>query len=158
MKLSINQRLTAIVKDYLKIEQQVFATRIGIKPNTFGNYLSGETRTPAEVFEQIKINYPEISSDWLLVGEGAMLKGETSILNENDIHYFKITNEKKEKTFKIEGNENAMQIGENTISYGESDMLREKLRSMEELVAQLRKNEAHLLGQIEFLQKQLDKK
>jgi transcriptional regulator with XRE-family HTH domain len=66
-----------IIRDYFcDGNNELFAGKIGEKPNTTSNWIS---RNPGSisVINKICQTFPELSIDWLLTGEGTMLKSET---------------------------------------------------------------------------------
>lgn len=62
-----------------EMSETSFAKLIGVSQRTLNNYMNG--RTPSlEVLDAILSVFPEVSSEWLLRGEGKMLKSD---INEN---------------------------------------------------------------------------
>ena len=54
------------------MSQQVFADFIGLSPATLSSIFNGRTRPTLNIVEAIKNKIPTISTDWLLMGVGAM--------------------------------------------------------------------------------------
>ena len=52
--------------------QQVFAEFIGQSPATLSSIFTGRTRPTLKVVEDIKAKIPDISTEWLLWGNGSM--------------------------------------------------------------------------------------
>lgn len=58
-----------------------FANNIGVNQQTLYKCING--RTPSvELLQKILTTYPEISAEWLLMGEGDMYKQSLNILKE----------------------------------------------------------------------------
>ena len=63
--------------------QQVFAEFIQIAPATLSSIFTGRTRPTLTIVEAIKNKIPNISTDWLLFGNGDMyIDGEDADLSE----------------------------------------------------------------------------
>ena len=58
-----------------------FSKMIGVAQTTMNNYLKYERPPSYEVLEAILVAFPDISAEWLLRGEGPMLKSETGKIN-----------------------------------------------------------------------------
>jgi transcriptional regulator with XRE-family HTH domain len=57
------------------LSERAFAESIGVKQNTLNQQLKGERGLSLETITKILITYEIISAEWLLRGEGEMLKG-----------------------------------------------------------------------------------
>lgn len=57
------------------LSERAFAESIGVKQNTLNQQLKGERGLSLETITRILITYEIISAEWLLRGEGEMLKG-----------------------------------------------------------------------------------
>ena len=54
-----------------------FAEQIGVAPATISHILSGRNKYPsAEVMLRLHDTYPDIDLNWLLTGEGTLVKGD----------------------------------------------------------------------------------
>jgi transcriptional regulator with XRE-family HTH domain len=71
---SISLRIKRIITELYEGNQSEFARRIGISESNVRSYLVGTT-PKADVLEKI-VNNIAISYEWLLTGEGAMLRNE----------------------------------------------------------------------------------
>ena len=56
----------------LHMNQQSFASLIGLSPASLSNILQERTRPTLKTAEAIKQRMPKVSTDWLLFGEGSM--------------------------------------------------------------------------------------
>jgi transcriptional regulator with XRE-family HTH domain len=56
--------------------QQEFTEKVGSNKTTISQIKNGEIKIPNNLFEKITHAFPFISFDWLLTGEGEMLKQE----------------------------------------------------------------------------------
>lgn len=74
--MNINERLADLVNTKSNSKRD-FALKVGIEQVTFNRYMNG--RVPSyEALEAILIAFPDISAEWLLRGEGEMLKSSLS--------------------------------------------------------------------------------
>lgn len=77
---NINERLQIIVNELFDGNKAKFAKSIEIAPTSISNYLSDkrQSKPSADMLEKI-INVVEcLSAEWLLTGEGEMLKSASS--------------------------------------------------------------------------------
>ena len=70
--MDIVDRLKSVIS-YAKLSDRAFAIRCGLKQPTLDKQLRGLRAVSLETIVAIANSYPEISRDWLLVGEGEML-------------------------------------------------------------------------------------
>lgn len=73
--MTVRERLILFVKSQ-KISNSEFCRTIGVS-NAFISSMR-KSLQPDKI-ESIALNYPELNIDWLLTGEGQMLKSESSI-------------------------------------------------------------------------------
>ncbi|MDD5782089.1 MAG: XRE family transcriptional regulator [Muribaculaceae bacterium] len=71
--MDILSRLQAVVS-YSKTSDRAFALKCGIKQSTLDKQLKGVRSVSLETITAVAKCYPEISADWLLLGEGEMLR------------------------------------------------------------------------------------
>jgi transcriptional regulator with XRE-family HTH domain len=95
--VNINKIVSDMVERINKIKEEKarserdFALKVGVKPNTMNQYLSGERGVSLDVVLKILDTFPDISSDWLLFGKGEMHKSEVAFTgreseSELDLH------------------------------------------------------------------------
>lgn len=84
METTINQRFKIAVNDYIKGELGIskghLANFLGLKPSLFSEILNFRTNLSIETASKFLAMYPQISTEWLLMGKGKML-GENKELN-----------------------------------------------------------------------------
>ncbi|WP_052356396.1 helix-turn-helix domain-containing protein [Bacteroides timonensis] len=74
-----------------EMSETSFSKLIGVSQRTLNNYMNG--RTPSlEIIDAILSAFPEVSAEWLLRGEGNMLKSNNNLIgsnqgNDNTIEY-----------------------------------------------------------------------
>ena len=56
-----------------------------VDPGTFANILNGNRGVSATLLSKFLQTYPEISADWLLRGEGEMLRQTTGVSGNNNV-------------------------------------------------------------------------
>lgn len=78
--MEIVQRIKELVELKAKSKRD-FASLIGMEQVTFNNYMIGKRGLSYEVIDAILDAFPEVSAEWLLRGEGEMLKGEDASIN-----------------------------------------------------------------------------
>ncbi len=66
-------RLLAVIQSENLTSKQ-FADEVGILPGTVSNIVSGRNKPSLDVMQKILKQYPQISSDWLILGEGQMYR------------------------------------------------------------------------------------
>lgn len=65
------------------ITARTFAEEIGIQPSGMSHILSGRNNPSLDFVTKVVRRYPEISTDWLIFGEGEMLKSFTPQAKES---------------------------------------------------------------------------
>lgn len=66
------------------LSEQKFAESMGVKQQTLNNYTRGINKFPLSFIERMVEIYPDLSSEWLLRGEGPMLKSDTPYKEETE--------------------------------------------------------------------------
>ncbi len=67
------QRVEKIIQNYGYADGQ-FAQEIGIQNSTLSHILNGRNRPSLDVMQKILRRFPEIAPDWLITGQGNMLR------------------------------------------------------------------------------------
>ena len=62
------------IREHYKLSGRALAAKLDTKYTTINNYLNGTKDPSAEFLRRLKSTFLDISTDWLLVGEGSMLK------------------------------------------------------------------------------------
>ncbi|MCM1075763.1 MAG: helix-turn-helix domain-containing protein [Bacteroides sp.] len=78
--LDIANRLKEII-DFYKLSTRAFAIQCGITQATLDRQVKGQRGVSVETLIAICNRFPEVSKDWLLVGEGEMFKSKTTDIN-----------------------------------------------------------------------------
>lgn len=73
--MDIVERLKALI-DVYKMSIRGFAIKCGIPQQTFDGQLKRKRGVSIETITAIAVAFPEISRDWLLLGEGEMMKSQ----------------------------------------------------------------------------------
>jgi transcriptional regulator with XRE-family HTH domain len=86
---SIGKRINDLVKYFSNGNNSDFAAKIGISEANIRNYINDRSEPKFNIIEKIAINF-EINYEWLLTGEGEMLKEKTTtaenLKNENNMN------------------------------------------------------------------------
>ncbi len=64
--------------NYSQLSKTGFAEKIGINPSGLTHILNGRNQPSLDIVKKIVTAFPEISSEWLVMGMGQMLKTEES--------------------------------------------------------------------------------
>ena len=75
MKPLVLQRINELIDSY-KLSKNAFANKINMEQTTVNNQLIGTRSVSIDLILNILLAFPEISSEWLMRGEGDMLKEE----------------------------------------------------------------------------------
>ncbi len=71
----INDRILYIIENQTSGNKRKFAERIGFAPQVVFNIVSGRKTKPSfDVLEAIITSFDDISSEWLLTGQGSILR------------------------------------------------------------------------------------
>ena len=116
--MTIIDRLKLIL-ERVNLTPGSFADKIGVAPATISHILSGRNKYPsAEVMLRLHETYPDIDLNWLLTGEGILVKDDPdsmfmgTLFGDNPLNTIKSTAEAKNRK------ENALEspkIDDNTI-------------------------------------------
>lgn len=69
-------RINEIINYYMGGSVLAFAGKINMTQQSVYKYVKGETKAPAQFLENILFAFPEISAEWLMRGEGNMIKSD----------------------------------------------------------------------------------
>ena len=79
--MELDQRLEQLLS-HLGLTRTALADKIGVKVYKLNDISRGQTkRIPSDVLAGINKEFPTISKQWLLTGEGDMLIGDTNVTN-----------------------------------------------------------------------------
>ena len=87
--MNINKRIEAIINTLEGGKRMSFAEKIGRKSNQVSNMLKDDASVGNIIIQDILKTYPNINANWLISGDGEMLKEENikeseSLKNESD--------------------------------------------------------------------------
>ncbi|WP_374464256.1 helix-turn-helix transcriptional regulator [Chryseobacterium sp.] len=91
--MSLNERISKII-EYSNLTPSEFADEIDVQRSSISHITSGRNKPSLEFILKIKSRFPELLWDWLVTGEGEMLKSQ---LPETEINE-EYTEEEKIKT------------------------------------------------------------
>lgn len=73
--MSLNERISKVI-EYSKLSSSEFADEIDVQRSSISHITSGRNKPSLEFIIKIKSRFPEILWDWLVNGDGEMLKSE----------------------------------------------------------------------------------
>ncbi len=84
--MSLNERISKVI-EYSQLSSSEFADEIDVQRSSISHITSGRNKPSLEFIIKIKSRFPEILWDWLVTGDGEMLKSdlpETEFIPENE--------------------------------------------------------------------------
>ena len=75
--MSLNERISKVI-EYSQLTSSEFADEIDVQRSSISHITSGRNKPSLEFIIKIKSRFPELLWDWLVTGEGEMLKSELS--------------------------------------------------------------------------------
>jgi hypothetical protein len=81
----MNERLLKIM-EHFNYSPSIFADEIGVIRSSISHIISGRNNPGLELLQKVLIRFPQISSDWLILGRGEMM------LNEDELEKRRMTN------------------------------------------------------------------
>ncbi|CAM3114308.1 XRE family transcriptional regulator [Chryseobacterium flavum] len=73
--MSLNERISKII-EYSQLTPSEFADEIDVQRSSISHITSGRNKPSLEFIIKIKSRFPELMWDWLVTGEGEMLKSQ----------------------------------------------------------------------------------
>lgn len=81
--MSLNERISKVI-EYSKLSSSEFADEIDVQRSSISHITSGRNKPSLEFIIKIKSRFPEILWDWLVNGDGEMLKSELPETEDNN--------------------------------------------------------------------------
>ncbi len=78
MASTVGQRLGQVISHSGKSVNQ-FAVELGERPDKYYNVIKGKSNPSWEMIENVMRTYPEVDGNWLLKGEGEIVKGAEAL-------------------------------------------------------------------------------
>lgn len=72
------------ILEFLGLTPSEFADEIEVQRSSMSHLFSGRNKPSLDFIKKIKLRYPEIDTDWLIFGEGNMVKNELKNDEENN--------------------------------------------------------------------------
>lgn len=76
--MNINDRFTKIL-EYSGFTASEFADEIDVQRSSISHIISGRNKPSLEFIVKIKNRFPEITWDWIILGQGEMLQNNSSL-------------------------------------------------------------------------------
>lgn len=94
--MSLNERISKVI-DYSGLTPSEFADEIDVQRSSISHVTSGRNKPSLEFIIKIKSRFPEILWDWLVTGEGQMLKSDLQEIKEAENKAHDLPEEEKTK-------------------------------------------------------------
>lgn len=94
--MSLNERISKVI-EYSGLTPSEFADEIDVQRSSISHVTSGRNKPSLEFIIKIKSRFPEILWDWLVTGEGEMLKSELPEIHETEMKAPELNEEEKSK-------------------------------------------------------------
>ncbi|KQT23370.1 transcriptional regulator [Chryseobacterium sp. Leaf405] len=94
--MSLNERISKVI-EYSNLTSSEFADEIDVQRSSISHITSGRNKPSLEFIIKIKSKFPEILWDWLVTGEGEMLKSELPEINKIQEETPQVLEEEKSK-------------------------------------------------------------
>jgi len=94
--MSLNERISKVI-EYSGLTPSEFADEIDVQRSSISHVTSGRNKPSLEFIIKIKSRFPEILWDWLVTGEGQMLKSELPEIIKTEVESSDINEEEKSK-------------------------------------------------------------
>ncbi|GAB3753850.1 hypothetical protein [Spirosoma pomorum] len=131
MKTTISERFNALIKA-LGLNANSFAKHIGKAYTSIESICKGKTRPSYDLLESVFITYPELSRDWLVMGDGEMF------------------HPKQDSTEKLEKSDSYLQDHLKTLE-GNFDKLAAQLETKDQQIASLQESQKSLQKMLEMV-------
>lgn len=95
--MSLNERISKVI-EYSNLTSSEFADEIDVQRSSISHITSGRNKPSLEFIIKIKSRFPEILWDWLVTGEGEMLKSELPEISKTKNETPEVLEEEKSKT------------------------------------------------------------
>ncbi|MEC5174414.1 helix-turn-helix transcriptional regulator [Chryseobacterium nepalense] len=94
--MSLNERISKVI-EYSGLTPSEFADEIDVQRSSISHVTSGRNKPSLEFIIKIKSRFPEILWDWLVTGEGQMLKSELPEITKTEVESSDNSEEEKSK-------------------------------------------------------------
>lgn len=125
----IYERVVELAEYYRVSKPSEFAKRTGFSHQVATNYLKGKRNPTRESINTILVAFPEVNSDWLLTGNGSMLKTMVSRSTLEKALPDEILNDQSPKQSKVEA---------------ELELIKKLYQMQEELLIEVKKDRDRL--------------
>ncbi|OFM84484.1 hypothetical protein HMPREF2660_08215 [Weeksella sp. HMSC059D05] len=79
------ERLNKIL-DYYGLTPSEFADQIEVQRSSLSHIFSGRNNPSLDFVMKVKHQFPEISTDWMIFGDGEMIENSTPLPDEENVH------------------------------------------------------------------------
>jgi len=76
--MEINERITKVI-EFSKLTASEFADEIDVQRSSISHIISGRNKPSLEFITKVKYAFPELEWDWLITGDGSMIKEKDEV-------------------------------------------------------------------------------
>ncbi|WP_439185668.1 helix-turn-helix domain-containing protein [Carboxylicivirga taeanensis] len=96
----MKERIEAIIR-HERLTPSQFADAIGVQRSGISHILSGRNKPSLDFLDKLLARFPHISGDWLITGQGSLLKSSQRGVSEETQISMQLTEELPKKSFKV---------------------------------------------------------
>lgn len=87
METTVGQRITLLIEHFCKGNEKRFAESLGVSPAVINNYTNGKQQSKPgfDMLYKICKTYPQVQIEWLISGQGEMLKPAAATSPQADL-------------------------------------------------------------------------
>ena len=149
--MELKERIEAISSEF-NLNRTQLSRRIGVNPQKLHDIARGQTKQiPSDVLSGVIREFPTVSQDWLLTGEGEMLVSEGTTVTGNGNAVNTITGNGNKVSASVAGDfadlagkiATSLQIAPNQLTSSQSQLAKSQ-EQMDRLIALLEKQQAFI--------------
>ncbi len=92
--MEINKRIE-IIRNHYDLTNTEFADKINVQPSSLSHIFSGRNKPSIDFILKLKIAFPDVSLDWIIIGEGSLINNSSEILHSSPTLPIKNNNQNK---------------------------------------------------------------
>lgn len=122
---SLTERIRQLMEQ-LGMNKKTFSEKIGENPSKISHIFMGRNNPSLDVLQKILRAFPDVSTDWLIMGRGeSLLNNERQKIDDHELSGLENKNDKQEQK-QEDNDENSVNAKENNASIAAANNLRIK--------------------------------